>query len=197
MRFAIASLLLLSAAAAHAESRYQLQAGLTGGSYIVGTPGSPLSPIVSIGVEDGASVWLLGISGYATRGQYAAGSETLPDGTLRQHTVEATTVTVSLEPGYRRYLTDFESGFAPLVQGSVQIAAAQGSSNSPFSSSASLLGLAATAGVGGEARFGDHLAVDARVFARLSGSRRSGGDLPRLYSADVGLGTSAGVTLRF
>jgi hypothetical protein len=101
-----------------------------------------------------------------------------------------------VEPGYRRYLSDFGSGFAPLVEGSIQIGATH-YAHALVPTSSTMFALAATAGFGGEARFGDHFAVDARVFARLSRSRSSGGQLPIFYTADAGIGTSAGLTLRF
>jgi hypothetical protein len=194
MRFALAVSLLLSAAAAHAESRYQLEAGFVAHPGYSWQTSSILAPTISIGVEDGASVWLLGIAGYAIHGHELTGIGS-SNGALAYQLDNVTTVSVSLTPGYRRYLTGFESGFAPLLEGSLEIGVAHTSTEAnPYRLTA--LAVAGNAGFGGEARIGDHFAIDARVFARLAGSRGSG-SYPTVYSVDFGFGTSAGLTLRF
>lgn len=194
MRFALVVSLLFSAAAAHAESGYQLEAGVIARPGYSGQASSTLAPTISIGFENGASVWLLGIGGYAIRGHQITGVG-ISSGVVSFQMDNVTTVSVSLAPGYRRYLTGFESGFAPLLEGSLEIGVAH-SSTEGLAYHFNALVVAANAGFGGEARLGDHFAVDARVFARLAGSRGSG-SYPTVYSADLGLGTSAGVTLRF
>ena len=183
--------MLLSAGIAHAESRYQLQAGFTGGSGFFVPAFVGVSPTVAVGVESGDSVWLLGL------GVQAAYSHRLIAFTVngQQSFVygDDTTVGASIAPGYRRYLSGFETGFAPLVEGSLEISAAH---TSLENISGFTLGLAGTAGFGGEARFGDHFAINARLFARLGGSHQSSG-APSTYSLTFGVGTAAGVLLRF
>ncbi len=92
-------------------------------------------------------------------------------------------------------MTGFESGFAPLVETSLTIGVAHGSLGS-FSPGNTMLALGANAGFGGEARFGEHFAIDARVFVQLGGSRASGSGTA-IYSEGFGIGSSAGLTLRF
>lgn len=107
--------MILFSAAAHAESVYQLQAGLSSGLVIVNGGAGTVTPSVSIGIEDGASVWLLQLGGHVGHGEWLIGSQ---NGTTGCQTVTTT-------------------------------------------------------GVGGEARLGDHFAIDARVYASLNGLRES------------------------
>ena len=195
MRIFLVASLLLSAAAARADSRTQLQVGVAAGSYFAGAGAYLVSPSVSIGIEDGSAVWLLGIGGYVSHQQIVTGSLQLTDGTTVFKSANDTTVTVAINPGYRKYLGDFESGFAPLVEGALQLGAAH--STGSYGPASTVVGLGASAGFGGEARFTNNLAITARVFAQLNGTRRNGGGEPALYGASLGIGTAAGLTLRF
>lgn len=195
MRIALAAL-LLSSAAAHAESRYQLQVGVSGEGFIGSGPFIH-GTAFSVGLEDGSSVWLLGVGFNVGHFQAVSSGQTLADGSLSYTTYQATAVSASLMPGYRRYLTGFESGFAPLVEGRLTLGAAYTHADvaQPFVSSTAL-SLGTTAGFGGEARFGDHFAVNAVVYAQL-GVDRTSGNGPTLYSESFGLGSSATILLRF
>ncbi len=199
MRIVLVVSILFSAAAARAESVYQLQVGLSsgftgfnGGAYVV-------NPSIGVGIEDDASVWLLQLGGFVSHGERFTGSHPLSDGTIVYETVTQTSVSASLSPGYRRYLTGFESGFAPLVEFSLLIGAAHDTFDFALGNGgATTLELGGSAGVGGEVRFGDHFAINARVYASLIGSRYSGGaNVPVLYSESLGVGAATNLILRF
>lgn len=189
--------------AAAAEPDLQLQVTLAGtsisgiGGGILGLGGPSVG--VALGFESGADVYLLGFGGSWQRSDQGMVTQVNGDGTVTTRSLVSHGWFAELSPGYRRYLGDFESGFAPFLEGHVlfgiarsddALIAAPGSANTLTS-----LQFGVSGAFGGEVRVHRNFALTGQVIATASGSHRNGvldGD-----SQGFDLGSNAGVIFRF
>ncbi|HXN82224.1 MAG TPA: hypothetical protein VN883_07075, partial [Myxococcales bacterium] len=100
----------------------------------------------------------------------------------------------TISPSYRRYLSSFDDGFAPLVEAGVRFGVGRTTLGPPFDSTTSVL-FGASLALGGEVRFGEHFALTGKAIADLTGTRETSRLKQRQET--VSLGSSAGMTLRF
>jgi|GEM_PF-2036484 len=208
----LALLILLSSLGAVAAPRYQLQVAIGAGAVPLGfIQGFPVATSVALGFEDGLSVFELGLGGGYFRSSLQPAFGGLPSPLY-------STWSVQIAPGYRRYLSDFGSGFAPFVEAAVQVGVAKSTSSGTgvlfnqgdvvaFGSEATTLLYGGSIAFGGEVRFNDHFAFTGRLLAVFTGTRGAGtssgagdpasGTSSVSHTASLGPGSSAGVTLRF
>ena len=194
MRLA-ALLAFLCPLAAVAAPSTQLQFNLTGPVFfgdLSSVP--PVSTNVTVGFEDGLGVYQLGLGGSYSHAHRVNGGIILPDGTIVNSYAEQRSWFLTISPSYRRYLSSFDDGFAPLVEAGVRFGVGRTTLGPPFDSTTSVL-FGASVALGGEVRFGEHFALTGKAIADLTGTRETSRLKQRQET--VSLGSSAGMTLRF
>ena len=163
--------------------------------------GHRVSTNVTVGFEDGLGVYQLGLGGSYSHAHRVNGGIILPDGTIVNSYAEQRSWFLTISPSYRRYLSSFDDGFAPLVEAGVRFGVGHSAFDAPFSalgapfdSTTSVL-FGASLALGGEVRFGEHFALTGKAIADLTGTRETSRLKQRQET--VSLGSSAGMTLRF
>jgi hypothetical protein len=189
--------------AAAAEPNLQLQISLAGtsistvGTGLLGVLGVP-SAGIALGFERGADVYLLGFGGSWGRSDQAIITGVRSDGTVTTQSLVSQSWFAELSPGYRRYLGNFESGFAPFLEGHVNFGIARnhfGSLGPSSNEAVTSLQFGISGAFGGEVRVHRNFALTGQVIATASGSHQDGvqgGD-----AQGFNLGSNAGVTFRF
>jgi hypothetical protein len=194
MRLAPLSLLaFVCPLAAVAAPSTQLQLNLAG-PVIFGGLSFATFTNVTVGFEDGLGVYQLGFGGSYSRSHQVAASSLSSDGTLVNSYAEVRNWFATISPSYRRYLSSFDDGFAPLVEAGVRFGVGHTEFGAFFDSTTSVL-LGASLALGGEVRFGEHFALTGKAIADLTGTRET--SRLKQHQETLSLASSAGITLRF
>jgi hypothetical protein len=156
--------------------------------------GPPVSTNVTVGFEDGLGVYQLGFGGSYSRAHRVAGATIFPDGTTVNNYADQRSWFATISPSYRRYLSSFDDGFAPLIEAGVRFGVGHTAFGAPFDSTTSVL-YGASVALGGEVRFGEHFALTGKAIADITGTRET--SRLKQHQETLSLGSSAGMTLRF